>query len=179
MIQKGGSERQNALKHLYLDKSLKESMTKMCMAITKGSVSLDDVRQDAFIAFDKNVRAGKFKGESSIKTYIVTIAKYMVFNILKKNQREVQVDPIDLKAHEHPVEVYQEVQSDERKRLVKKLMDNATEQCREILSLYVVKTSMKEIAEIMGYTQEQSAKNALYRCRKKLKKWLEESNLNK
>ena len=58
-------------------------------------------------------------------------------------------------------------------------MDNATEQCREILSLYVVKTSMKEIAEIMGYTQEQSAKNALYRCRKKLKKWLEESNLNK
>lgn len=177
MIQQGGVQRQDALKHLYLDKDLKASLAKMCTALGKGLINLHDIRQDAFIAFDKNVRADKFKGESSIKTYIVTIAKYMVFNLLRKNKKEIHLDPTDLTAHEHPVETYNEVQADSRKKLVSELMRNATAQCQEILSLYIVKTPMKEIAQIMGYTQEQSAKNALYRCRKKLRKWLEESSL--
>jgi len=75
-------ERNKALKIVYQANS-----NLICSYILKNRGSIDeakDVFQETMIAFYENVRDNKFKGESTIATYLYSIAKFKWLNQLKK-----------------------------------------------------------------------------------------------
>lgn len=178
MIQAGGLKRNNALKHIFLNQKIVNSIKSMCQNMSNGTIEMEDIRQDAIIAFDRNIRHGKFNEKSAISSYIISIAKFMILNAVKKKSKTNPITIDQLSTEDHPIELYQEIQSVERKNLINKIIEEAGSKCKEMLALYVVKTPMKEIADMMGFAQEQGAKNAIFRCRKKLKKWFLEAKLH-
>ncbi len=128
-----------------------------------------DVFQEAVIAFYENVRDDKFKGESTISTYLYSIAKFKWLNQIKKNS-------IRTGHHEKaPREAFSEsplatLIEGEQKRTVLEVLALLGSSCKELLieNLYH-NASMKEIAESGGYSSEQIVRNKKYKCLQKLK----------
>ncbi|MFA4864355.1 MAG: hypothetical protein WC605_11375, partial [Bacteroidales bacterium] len=57
----------------------------------------------------------------------------------------------------------------EKYRLFQQHFLKLSEDCQKILQLFLGKTSLKEIAEIMGFKTEKYAKTRKFMCKEKLK----------
>lgn len=166
----GGSQRERALRTIYLDKDLAISVSKLASKYGVQEIEMQDIFQESMIILDQNIRRGKFEGKSNIKTYLLSIIKYSIFSWLrsKKKQRHVDIDSIiDLEAVESHWK-----KKEQREKLVQQLLAQTDQKCRKLLVLFMTQTPMKEIAETLAFTKVQSAKNAVHRCREKLKKWV-------
>ncbi|HMX41626.1 MAG TPA: sigma-70 family RNA polymerase sigma factor, partial [Saprospiraceae bacterium] len=63
--------------------------------------------------------------------------------------------------------------SDERRVMLSGLIAQIGERCRQLLGLYQLHYSMREIGEQMGFVNEQVAANEVHDCRQKLKKMIQ------
>ncbi|MEO0900095.1 MAG: sigma-70 family RNA polymerase sigma factor [Bacteroidota bacterium] len=128
-----------------------------------------DVVQDAVINLLMNIQQGKFQGNSSLKTYLFAISKNLWLRKLRRQGvEESYLDKQDKDAvdTESP-EVL--VMGDQKKRDLQEIMGNLKEKCLEVLSLWSQKYAMKEIAEQLGYMNEQVVRNKKNHCMKELK----------
>jgi RNA polymerase sigma factor (sigma-70 family) len=129
----------------------------------------EDVFQEALIAFINLVRSGKFRGEASLQTTFVAIARNIWLNEQKKrksldtrgklyeNARQQEADPSSLLLQR---EVSQQFLD---------LMSRLGASCRELLTLvYYENLSFKEILEKLHYENEQVIRNKKYKCMKEL-----------
>ena len=129
----------------------------------------EDVFQEALIAFINLVKSGKFRGEASLQTTFVAIARNIWLNEQKKrksldtrgklyeNARQQEADPSSLLLQR---EVSQQFLD---------LMSRLGEPCRELLTLvYYENLSFKEILEKLHYENEQVIRNKKYKCMKEL-----------
>jgi len=122
-----------------------------------------DVFQEAMIVLYKSIRSGKFRGESSIKTYLYRISNNIWLGKLRA------MKPVwNIKETEG---IFQKPEGDDQDTalLVKSLIERIGEKCRNLLLLYYwEECSMKEISEIMSFSNEDSAKTQKYKCMGKL-----------
>ena len=133
-----------------------------------------DVFQDGMVVFYKNVKAGKFRGESAIGTYIFAICKFLWFKKSKKESRYVEYTIQEREAIGESPHI--KVVNAEKQQVVLKLFNKIGKPCRDLLILTLYQNcSMKEIAELMGFKNEQNARNKKYKCVKQLKKLLKEN----
>lgn len=127
---------------------------------------------DALLTSIENVVNGKFRGDSKIETYIVSVAKFKWFNELKNRKANILEYQDEIKALEIEVSLDEE-EDDSIYEAVRKHMDNIDEKCRQILTgFYFDKRRLGDLAEEYGYT------NAFIRvkkgrCLNKLKSLLE------
>lgn len=161
------ANRELALSHVY--QSNKDAVFSY---ILKNSGSLDeakDVYQEAVIAFYENVRDNKFKGESSIGTYLYAIARFKWLNqIKKKNMR---------RDHHHKLEVEEfddgplaTIIDIEKQRRVLEVLDELGTSCKKLLINCIYhNASMKEIVAQGDYSSEQIARNKKFKCLQKLR----------
>lgn len=170
LIRGSKAERERALEIIYTD-----NKAKVCAFILGNSGSeaeAKDIFQEAVIAFYENVRNEKFKGESTIGTYLYSIARFKWLNQIKKNAIRTGHHEKARKEEftESPMAVLIE---GERKSGVLEVLDQLGEACKELLveSLYH-NASMKEIAQSGGYSSEQIVRNKKYKCLQKLKELL-------
>lgn len=135
-----------------------------------------DVFQDGMVVFYKNVKAGKFRGESTISTYIFAICKFLWFKKSKKESRYVEYTlPERAAIGENP---HLKIVNEERQQIVLKLFGKMGKRCKELLILTLYQNfSMKEVAELMGFKNEQNARNKKYKCIKQLKKLLKNNKV--
>lgn len=63
--------------------------------------------------------------------------------------------------------------TEERKRIIHQIISQMDPICRELLPLWMLSFSNKEIARKLGLSSEDLAKKYAYRCRKKFKEFLE------
>ncbi|GAB4282185.1 MAG: hypothetical protein Kow0068_06750 [Marinilabiliales bacterium] len=134
--------------------------------------SARDVFQEAIIILYNNLLSNNFKLDCTVKTYLYAVSKRIWLNELRKNHGKTTF----IDEHEDTVifndndfEVYN------IKKLQLKIMQKCIEimgdPCRKILQkFYVSKLNMQEIAEEMGYTNKENAKNQKYKCLQRLKK---------
>ena len=126
-----------------------------------------DTFQDAMVILYNQIKEGRFKAASTLKTYVFAIAKYLWFQAYKKKER------YDLKS-EFPQEASVELNKNDLSGLsvsktINQLLEELDYECREILQLFYFKEkNMTEIQRHFDLGSEQAAKNKKYKCLKKL-----------
>ncbi len=134
----------------------------------------EDIFQEVVVSFIRLVEQNKFRGESGIGTFLYAMNRHAWLNELKRRGRAVK--------REEKFEVAKARDVDSIEKLIdnreshKLLMDTVAElgdSCRQILLLYYYENrSMKDIADITHYENEQVVRNTKYKCLKKLESLL-------
>src|SRR5580693_5664437 len=130
----------------------------------------EDIFQETVVTFIDLVRKGKFRGDSSIKTFLVSVARNIWLNEIKKKKSGDHRARIFETSREHVEnDIIENLNQREIKEQFLSLMGHLGESCRKILTLfYYDNLSFEEIIQKMGYENEQVARNKKYKCMKEL-----------
>ncbi|GJM32194.1 MAG: hypothetical protein DHS20C18_11950 [Saprospiraceae bacterium] len=129
----------------------------------------EDVFQEGLLAFYKLVRQGKIEETVKVEAYLFSICRNLWLKQLNKKKDTTEWESVP------PLESAEDLQLDgllkiERKEVLDKVMQQLGEKCREILIYYYYdRMRMKNIAELMGLSNEQVAKNKKSGCMKKMR----------
>jgi RNA polymerase sigma factor (sigma-70 family) len=130
----------------------------------------EDYFQETLAVFINIVHRDKFRGDSSIKTFLHSIMRNLWLNELKRRNKALARETVYYEQSEKEVSNMQHtVHESETTRQVLALFDRLGENCKKILVMFFYQDkSMKEIALAMNYDNEQVARNTKYKCAKKL-----------
>ncbi len=133
-----------------------------------------DVYQEAIIVLIRQVQSEKgFDLSCQLKTYIYSICRRMWLKELSKKQRFSDTSVEDYEGFLIVEESrMQEIEHKEHQfEVMSQGLETLGEPCKTILlDFYTKKLSMEEIAQKMGYTNADNAKNQKYKCLKRLSK---------
>jgi RNA polymerase sigma factor (sigma-70 family) len=122
---------------------------------------IDDIFQDGLVALYQKLNQENFTITISIEAYLINTCKYIYLN---KKKGTVPTKELTELVHEE-TDVEHFVEMDKKIRRAESVLQQMGEKCREILlSFYVHKKSMKEIAEQFSYSSENAAKTQKYKC---------------
>lgn len=172
-IASGGHGRDNALQWWFGNQGLQRWVRNYAAEHGGSAADGEDLYHDTFITFDRLLREGKFREESSLKTFFCSIAKWQWLNRQRKKGVTISLDTIELFESKHFLE--DEMYNRERQSVFQQALSSLGEKCKKLLTFYQLSYSMKEIAAEMGYASDQVAMNQCSECRKKLKALIENS----
>jgi RNA polymerase sigma factor (sigma-70 family) len=164
------AQRDAALKMFFSDMKLRGIVINHVRQQGGNDADGEDVFQDAMIAFDQNIREGKFEGKSALRTYFIAIAKWKWHN-RQRQHRTVELESTHYDEVVPSVEVT--VLSDERKSLIEEALTQIGERCKNILTLYKESYNNEEIAQTFGFSSPEMAKKESYRCRIRFRDYLQ------
>ncbi len=136
----------------------------------------EEVAQDVFLkAF---TALNTYKGDAKFSTWLYKIAYYRSLDYLKKNKRKLRTSTIDI-SEEYNVAALDgtldELESSERKQMIKEAMEELAPNDSVIITLYYFEElSLKEIAKVMDLTPN-NVKVRLFRSRSRLAEVLSNS----
>ncbi|HUR11358.1 MAG TPA: RNA polymerase sigma factor, partial [Flavitalea sp.] len=109
----------------------------------------EDVFQEIVVSFIEIVQKDKFRGASSIKTFLFSMARNTWLNQLKKNDRTAIRELRYQKGEEqHETDVTEHIAEMEIKRQLQAIMEKLGEPCRKVLTLfYYEELSMLEMLQ--------------------------------
>ena len=130
-----------------------------------------DIYQDAMIVFYEKLQDRNFQLNCQIKTFLYSICRRLWLKRLAEKNKYVsqlddfepflKIDELDIDLEEH------ETQFD----ILTQALNQLGDPCRAVLKgFYIEKKSMQQIADEMGYTNPDNAKNQKYKCLQRLKK---------
>ena len=130
----------------------------------------EDFFQETLVVFINVVRQGKFRGDSSIKTFLYSIMRNLWLNELKRRNKALIRETTHYEQSEKEANnVYEAVQENEITKQILTFFDRLGKNCKKILVMYYYQEmSMEDIALAMNYESEQIARNTKYKCRKRL-----------
>lgn len=129
-----------------------------------------DIFQETVVTFIETVEKDKFRGESSIKTFLVAIARNTWLNELKRRERSDHREAVYEKSKpEEEPDVSQLISEREKKQLFRELLGKLGDSCKKILTFfYYENLSMKEMLDHLPYENEQVVRNKKYKCLQQL-----------
>lgn len=126
-----------------------------------------DIFQDAVLIFYKKVKQHEFNETANITSFICLVAKNLWINRVKKINRNTELPEIALT--DSGEDLLKGIIREEKRAAIKQLLSDIGEECKKLLKLSVYENkSMKEICEVLGYSNENVAKTYNYRCKQKL-----------
>ena len=130
----------------------------------------EDVFQEVIISFINLVKAGKFRGASSVKTFLYSMTRNIWLNELKKRERlQVREQKYERAKENNDAAIDLAIESREASTLLMKVVGELGESCKTILVLfYFENRPMKEIVDAVQYENEQVVRNKKYKCLKRL-----------
>lgn len=165
LIRKGGRDESKAVTFL-----LKKNESPVYSYVLKNNGNKDAAQTiliEGVTELILNIRSNKFRGDSSVNTYLFAICKSLWLKQLKKDQRHTDLDEKSMASV--PVEDITQTDDEEIKRGLRPVLEQVGQDCKKVLELWSVHHSMSEIAEIMGYKNAQIAMNKKNRCLTRLK----------
>jgi RNA polymerase sigma factor (sigma-70 family) len=141
----------------------------------------EDVFQEVLVTFIDLLQKDKFRGESTVKTFLYSLNRHTWLNELKKRGRTLAREEKYESGQERTEPDTGHLMADrEGKALVIRLVGELGETCRKILLLfYYENLSMKEILEATEYENEQVVRNKKYKCLKQLEQMISEKPILK
>jgi RNA polymerase sigma factor (sigma-70 family) len=134
----------------------------------------EDVFQEVVVTFIDLVQKDKFRGESTVKTFLFSLNRHIWLNELKRRGRAIAREEKYERAQDRvspDTSVY--IAERENKNEIIKLVGKLGDKCRQILLLFYYESwPMKEILETMNYENEQVLRNKKYKCLKQLEQLL-------
>jgi RNA polymerase sigma factor (sigma-70 family) len=174
-LQGSESARGQALDHFFQNPRLMAWVLRH-VQLSGGSVQDgQDVFEESFLVFERQVRTGHFRGESSLETYFHGIARWQWLAHRRKNRPVTSLENLQ-ESHTEDPNPEKIVISDERRVMLSALLAQVGDRCRKLLGLYQLNYSMNEIKEQMGFSSDQVAANEVHACREKLKKIIQRSD---
>jgi RNA polymerase sigma factor (sigma-70 family) len=139
----------------------------------------EDIFQEVIVAFINLLKAGKFRGESSIRTFLFSLNKHLWLNELKRRGRAL------LREEKYEKSMNREDQTadlamelEQTRGELMKTLDLLGENCKKVLLLfYFENKSMKEMLELLPYENEQVVRNKKSKCMKKLEALVKENSI--
>lgn len=133
-----------------------------------------DIFQEVLVAFIDLIQKGKFRGESSIKTFLFSMNRHMWLNELKKRGRTEKRDAVFENEKDTTLpDVSHVIAQAEMQQQVLAIVEELGETCKKILlAFYYDNLSMKEILATLPYESEQVVRNKKYKCLKQLEQLL-------
>lgn len=153
-------------------------------------LSAEDLTQEALTRTFDNVRRGRLTTlTSSLKTYVINILKNVAREQLRDRDHynggnapqddDDDLPPVDMGMAQEAIDHWMEQESnDERDELQNAVYDIVTKMndpCKSVLwSYYWEGMSMREIADMMGYSNARVATSQKSRCMNKVKEVMED-----
>jgi RNA polymerase sigma factor (sigma-70 family) len=169
---KKGADMDRAIRSLYEQHF--ESLSRYIVQNSGTEQDAEDVFQEVIVLFIRLVQENKFKGESSVKTFLYALNRNIWLNELKRKNRQARrEEKFEERMGSTDPSLQHLVEDRERHQLIMRTMDALGENCKKILLLYYYENrSMREIVEHMHYDNEQVVRNKKYKCLKKLEAML-------
>lgn len=142
---------------------------------------LIDIYQDAIIALRDNIVMGKVVNlESSIKTYLFSVGKYMIYKKIKEHHtnKTFQEDIYSVYNHIDYFEYHKDIDN-RNQQLVTNCFVKLGEKCQQILKLfYYDGLTLKEIQDYLNYDNYNVIKSQKSRCLRTLKEIIDKQPQN-
>ena len=145
-------------------------------------VTFDDVYQEACIILMENIKAGKLDNESEMNLpgYLYVICKRVALRYAAKKrpfrivEKPTSKDEVVIKEEgdeqESESAEWMEMEEEEAMRFLDRVLDSIPPTCKSILKrFYWDKMSMKDIATLTGFKNEDTAKSTKKRCMDKFR----------
>lgn len=134
----------------------------------------EDIFQEVVINFIDLVQKDKFRGESTLKTFLYSLNRFTWLNELKKRGRSlVREERFEKEQDRLNEDGAEGMEEREGKMQVLNTLESLGDTCRKILLLfYYENMSMKEILDTTDYESEQVVRNKKYKCLKQLEQML-------
>lgn len=128
----------------------------------------EDIFQEGIQHFVVNIRNGIFQQKSSPKTYLFRICRNLWLSKLRRNNKWKSIQQI--LSHEAKEQVYNPapLEKKERRILLDRALSSISDACREVLSYWSQGYSMREIAQMTIYKNEQGVMKKKSICLKSL-----------
>lgn len=137
----------------------------------------EDIFQEVLLGFIEAVRTGKFRQESSVKTFLYALTRNTWYNELKKrNRTEMREMKYEQAKPDNDLDVSEYIAGRESRSQVLQVVDMLDEACKKILiAFYYENLSMRDILTKVNYENEQVVRNKKSKCLKKLAELLNEN----
>jgi len=130
----------------------------------------EEVLQDVMLAVWNN--AANFRAESSVRTWLLVIARNRAFNTQRRRQLPIISLSDAFEAHSNDTEPLEKVERKNASSTVRKALDNLPPAHREVLVLvFYHQLSGPEVAEVLGITTG-TVKSRLHRAKEALRRVL-------
>jgi RNA polymerase sigma factor (sigma-70 family) len=161
-----------AIKFIYRDNY--ESLAWIVKNNSGSQQDAEDIFQEVLVNFIELVQKDKFRGESTVKTFLFSMTKHTWLNELKKRGRS---DTRELKYEkmqdQQETDVGHLIAEREAKQQLLDIVSQLGDTCKKILLMfYYDDLSMKEILANLEYENEQVVRNKKYKCLKKLEQMI-------
>tara|TARA_R110002012_G_scaffold320402_2_gene543940 strand:- start:50802 stop:51347 length:546 start_codon:yes stop_codon:yes gene_type:complete len=138
---------------------------------------LSDIYQEAFIALRKHALNGKLETvNSSLKTYLFGIGKFMIFDVLKEKKKTIEYEPYKLGIHDTIAIVDTAMETEElsyEQSLLQTYFKKLGKKCQEMLTLFYSRgLSIDDIVAHTDYTDGSVVRSQKSRCIKSLKEMI-------
>lgn len=165
---RAGNMLDESIKTLYLNYF--ESLAWYVMNNSGSRQDAEDIFQEVIVSFIELVKNDKFRGESSIKTFLFSLNRHTWLNELKRRGRALAREEKYEKGQERTeMDVSHIIAGREAKQQVVKLIEQLGETCKKILLLfYYENLSIRQILESLHYENEQVVRNKKHKCLKQL-----------
>ena len=90
-IQKGGKAMDKVMRYVYHGSAYRESVVAFILLKNGSLEDAEDVFQDGICHLVINIQKGAFRGESSLKTYLVTICKRLWFQKFNRSIKQSEI----------------------------------------------------------------------------------------
>jgi RNA polymerase sigma factor (sigma-70 family) len=162
---------------LFLYQQYSESTCSFIMGYGGSRQDAEDVFQETVVSFIDVVKKGKYRMEASIKTFLVSMAKNIWLNEIKKRERSgIREKLYESTRDQKEADVSHHIADLEKKRQLRDLVFKLGEPCQKILLLFYYESlSMKEIVDHLPYENEQVVRNKKYKCLQQLTGMIKEN----
>jgi len=161
-IRKGNND--VALKYLY-----KDPLRKIRKFILTNSGTLedaDDVFQEAVLVLFHYIRSGKYNDNYDLDGFLFRVAKNFWIDMARKKKNLIKEEFIGFD-YADDSDLLVDMINEERMQTFHTLFNKLGDNCKSILTYFFFeKKSLKEITVLMGFKDENVAKNQQYRCKK-------------
>ncbi len=173
-IRSGKSGRDEVIKQLYHDQSLKNTIISLVIKNGGNEENATTVFNSTLIQFVKTVIKNEdMKIDTSIRQYLIGISKYIWYKALsdRKKHRSEELQAF----HDNADSIQPEalVIFQEKKELLSEILEQLGRNCKEVLMHWANGYRMHKIAEMLGYQSEGMAKKKKYKCMKQLLAYIE------
>ena len=171
---RSGQRMDESIKAIY--RSHFESLCWYVMNNSGSRQDAEDIFQEVVVNFIDMVQKDKFRGESTIKTFLFSLNRYTWLNELKRRGRAmVREEKYERGQERVEMDTSHFIADREGKSEVLRVVGELGETCRKILLLfYYENMSMKEILDVTDYETEQVVRNKKYKCLKQLEQMIME-----
>ena len=167
-----GRRMEETIKCLYRDHF--EGLAWYIMNNSGSRQDAEDIFQEVVISFVDLVQKDKFRGESSVKTFLYSLTRHIWLNELKRKNRALAREEKYEKGLERTdADISHQLVDREAKEQMLNLVNRLGDSCKKILLMfYYENLSVKDMLGALNYENEQVVRNKKYKCMKSLEQMI-------